>query len=69
MKAKMRDQLDRLCEEDNILSLSATCHPDAPLLVHYDRATGTLLLHCSLCAKPVDAIAVRSAATAKPDQG
>lgn len=60
-----REELDRACDDDNILSLTAKCHPSAAFYVHYDRATGTILTHCADCGKYVDAIAVRAVAMAK----
>ena len=61
MKAKLREQLDEACEDENLLSLNAPCHPNESFLIHYDRSTGNLLIHCAKCAKYVDSIAVKAA--------
>lgn len=47
------------CGHDHtILYLNARCHPKAGTFASYDKSTGSLLIECAKCEKPIVEIAV-----------
>lgn len=47
------------CTSDHMfLRLGARCHPEAALLVGYNKPTGTLLIACAKCEHAIAEIAV-----------
>jgi hypothetical protein len=46
--------------EDPELFIHGACHPDEPPWACYDRTTGAMAFHCSVCGNFVAAVAVAS---------
>lgn len=43
---------------EGIITMSARCHPDAGMLVAYERGSGVLHFHCAKCERPIALISV-----------
>jgi hypothetical protein len=44
--------------EGGIITMSARCHPEAGILVAYERGCGVLHFHCAKCEQPIALISV-----------
>ncbi len=65
MRPKVRKDLDQYqcstpgCTENHDqIHLHSMCHEGYPLRAMYDKISGTLLITCAMCDKPVELIAV-----------